>query len=147
MWARLLLCRIHEESFKVQIQVRHKGIHKVIDGRTFLQHACNHSTKTLTLALEHTRAAPRATPTLGDTVTSKTRGWHYSPTTRGQFIKVTGSMWPEAARDFKAFHSLSSTWLCNLGPNAFPKNSVSVAITVHLESPGWIVELLLTRVI
>lgn len=40
----LLLLRIHEESFKVQIQVRNEGAHEVINGGTLLQHACNQAT-------------------------------------------------------------------------------------------------------
>lgn len=74
----LLLFRIHEESFKVQIQVRNQCIHKVIDGGALLQHACNQSNKRLMLAPGDTRGRTKGQSP--DTVASKTRGWPYSLT-------------------------------------------------------------------
>lgn len=31
--------RVHDEGFEVRVQIRHKGADKVLDGRSFLQHA------------------------------------------------------------------------------------------------------------
>ncbi len=31
--------RVHDESFKVRVQIRHEGVDKVLDGGSFLQHA------------------------------------------------------------------------------------------------------------
>lgn len=58
----LLLLRIHEESFKVQIQVRNEGVHEVINGGTLLQHACSQATGGSVSSQRHQRQDTEPNP-------------------------------------------------------------------------------------
>lgn len=122
--AMRLLFRIHEESFKVQIQVRNEGAHEVINGGTLLQHACGQAT--------------------GGSVSSRdTRGRTVASNPTWEVItQVTGSVWPEAVPDIKAFYFLCNIWLRDLGPNAFPKQFCfcSYYCPPGVMLPDWIVE-------